>query len=94
MSALLTVKSSYSAAGRSVVCKYSSSWDTLSIKVLKSCMAAFAFAKLPCGNCVGKTVSGAWMVAKGFSAIPAPTIYTTRSVFDASSVNLPCPLAG
>lgn len=80
LSASLTVKSSYSAAGRSVVCKYSSSWDTLSIKVLKSCMAAFAFSKLPLGNCVGKTVSGAWMVARGLSATPAPTIYMTGSV--------------
>ena len=70
----LTVKSSYSAAGCSVVCRYSSSWDTRSIRVLKTCMAAFALSKLFLGKGAGRTVNGACMVARGFSDSPAPTI--------------------
>ena len=73
------MKSSYSAAGRKVVCRYSSSRDTLSIRVLKAVIDPTAFQKLFSGKGVGKTVKGACTTAKGLSGSPAPTIYAAAT---------------
>ena len=71
----LTVNSSCSAAGLKVVCRYSSSCETLSIKALKSVIDPTAFKKLFSGNGIGKTDKGACIVARGLSGSPAPTTY-------------------